>query len=82
MLAPVQLEHQRRHASGAHQKQGHAEIGAIHNMRCDHVAQRSHRLRPRGIQSPVRELFDILDQHYLRPVELGGRHHCPGCRAG
>ncbi|MNR04658.1 hypothetical protein D3C85_1206380 [compost metagenome] len=61
---------------------GYAEIGAIDNMRRDHVAQRSHRLRPGGIQSPVRELFDILDQHHFRPVELGGRYDSPGCRPG
>ncbi|MNV56549.1 hypothetical protein D3C71_1488400 [compost metagenome] len=87
MLTPVQLEHQRRLASGADQEEsdtmlGHTEVGAIHNMRRDHVPQRGHGVCPCRVQLPVRKFFDILDQDHLRPVELGGGNDGPGCRSG
>lgn len=54
MLALVQLQVERCLASGAYQEQahsvlGHTEIGAINDVGRDHVAQRSHCLRPGGV---------------------------------
>jgi hypothetical protein len=76
MSALVKLKIQRCLASGAHQKHAHAvlryaKIGAINDMRREHVTERCHGLRPSGVQSPVRELFDVFDQHHFWPVELG-----------
>ena len=76
MPALMQLKVERCLASGADQKQahamlGHAEVGAINDMGRDHVTECRHCLRPCWIQSPVRELFDILDQYHFRPVVLG-----------
>ena len=83
MLALMQLQFERCLASSADKKQAnpvlrHAKIGAIDDMRRDHVAECCHRLRPCGVQSPGRELFNILDQHHFRTVEFGSRHNGPG----
>ena len=87
MLPLVQLKIQRGFAAGADQKQAHAmlwnaEIGAVDNVRGDHVAECCHCLRPGGVQRPSRELLNILDQYHFWSVELGRRHNRPCGGAG